>query len=167
MLTGARSGEVLSARWDQFDFDTGVWAKPASATKQAEEHQSPLNKPALHWSRSYARSTATPIPFPAGTRCQDAPRPSSRRIGLGCARQARHHRAPHARFAAFLRAALVSSGFSFPVIGELLGHARVETTARYAHIYDEVLREATEKVGAQYAGLVGKRPTGKRKAQAG
>ena len=25
LLTGARRGEVLGARWDMFDLDTGVW----------------------------------------------------------------------------------------------------------------------------------------------
>ncbi len=34
-LTGARRGEVLSATWDQFDLDAGVWTKPASTTKTA------------------------------------------------------------------------------------------------------------------------------------
>ncbi len=43
---------------------------------------------------------------------------------------------------------LVSSGLSLPVIGALLGHAQPRTTARYAHLFDDPLREATERVGA-------------------
>src|SRR5205807_1921648 len=38
-LTGARRGEVLSATWDQFDFEAGVWIKPSSHTKQKREHR--------------------------------------------------------------------------------------------------------------------------------
>ena len=34
MLTGARRGEVLNARWEQFDLDRAVWTKPAATTKQ-------------------------------------------------------------------------------------------------------------------------------------
>ncbi len=34
MLTGARSGEAMSATWDQFDLKEGVWTKPGSTTKQ-------------------------------------------------------------------------------------------------------------------------------------
>ena len=34
LLTGPRRGEVLGARWDQFDFDAAVWIKPAAAIKQ-------------------------------------------------------------------------------------------------------------------------------------
>jgi ATP phosphoribosyltransferase regulatory subunit HisZ len=43
---------------------------------------------------------------------------------------------------------LVSAGLSLPVIGALLGHAQPRTTARYAHLFDDPLREATERVGA-------------------
>jgi site-specific recombinase XerD len=43
---------------------------------------------------------------------------------------------------------LVSAGFSLPTIGALLGHATPETTARYAHLLDDPLRQATERVGA-------------------
>ncbi len=43
---------------------------------------------------------------------------------------------------------LVSAGLSLPVIGALLGHAQPSTTARYAHLFDDPLRAATERVGA-------------------
>ena len=42
---------------------------------------------------------------------------------------------------------LVSRGASLPLIGALLGHTQVATTARYAHLYDEPLREAVDQVG--------------------
>ena len=42
---------------------------------------------------------------------------------------------------------LVSQGMSLPTIGALLGHTQTQTTARYAHLLDDVLREATELVG--------------------
>ena len=35
--------------------------------------------------------------------------------------------------------------FELPIIGSLLGHATPTTTARYAHLVDEALRDATEK----------------------
>jgi hypothetical protein len=37
------------------------------------------------------------------------------------------------------------------VIGKLLGHRRVETTRRYAHLVDGTLREATERAGRAIA----------------
>jgi integrase len=47
---------------------------------------------------------------------------------------------------------LASAGFSLPVIGALLGHTQPITTARYAHLFDDPLREATERVGAIISG---------------
>jgi integrase len=47
ILTAARSGEVLGARWDEFDLEAGVWSVPASRMKAGREHRVPLSKPAL------------------------------------------------------------------------------------------------------------------------
>jgi integrase len=43
---------------------------------------------------------------------------------------------------------LASGGLSLPVIGQLLGHTQAATTARYAHLMDDPLRAATERVGS-------------------
>jgi integrase len=43
---------------------------------------------------------------------------------------------------------LASSGLSLPIIGALLGHTQPGTTARYSHLFDDPLREATERVAA-------------------
>jgi len=51
------------------------------------------------------------------------------------------------------------------VIGALLGHSQPQTTARYAHLLDDPLREAANKVGALLSGVTAKRPA-KRKLRA-
>jgi integrase len=47
---------------------------------------------------------------------------------------------------------LASSGLSLPIIGALLGHTQQATTQRYAHLLDDPLRAATERVGAMVTG---------------
>ena len=47
---------------------------------------------------------------------------------------------------------LASSGLSLPLIGALLGHTQAATTQRYAHLLDDPLRAATERVGAVVTG---------------
>lgn len=42
-----------------------------------------------------------------------------------------------------------SQGLSLPMIGALLGHKAPATTARYAHLIDDPLREAATKVTRQ------------------
>jgi len=45
----------------------------------------------------------------------------------------------------------VSGGASLPLIGALLGHSNPLTTSRYAHLFNDPLKAATEKVGAVIA----------------
>lgn len=42
---------------------------------------------------------------------------------------------------------LVSGGMSLPMIGKLLGHTQVQTTQRYAHLFDDPLRVGLNQVG--------------------
>ena len=43
LLTGARRGELLAAKWADFDLDAGIWTKPGSTTKQRTLHRVPLS----------------------------------------------------------------------------------------------------------------------------
>ena len=43
-------------------------------------------------------------------------------------------------------------------LGSLMGHSRIETTMRYAHLYDDTKREAANKVGSLLAGLLPSKP---------
>src|SRR5580693_2743305 len=47
ILTAARRGEVLGARWDEFDFERAVWTVPAHRMKAGREHRVPLSGRAL------------------------------------------------------------------------------------------------------------------------
>ena len=44
VLTAARSGEVLGARWAEIDLQRGVWIVPASRMKASREHRVPLSR---------------------------------------------------------------------------------------------------------------------------
>ncbi len=47
ILTAARSGEVLGARWPEFDLERAVWTVPAERMKAGREHRVPLSRRAL------------------------------------------------------------------------------------------------------------------------
>jgi integrase len=47
ILTAARTGEVIGARWDEFDLGERVWTVPAERMKAGREHRVPLSEPAL------------------------------------------------------------------------------------------------------------------------
>ncbi|ABL71211.1 Phage integrase family protein [Paracoccus denitrificans] len=44
MLTGARVGEVRTARFEQFNLDFAIWSKFASTTKQRKTHRVPISQ---------------------------------------------------------------------------------------------------------------------------
>src|SRR5258705_11366021 len=49
-------------------------------------------------------------------------------------------------------------GLGLPIIGRLLGHSQVSTTARYAHLDNDPLRRASEAIAGRIsAALQGKR----------
>jgi integrase len=47
ILTVARSGEVLGARWGECDLDRAIWTTPAPRMKAGREHRVPLSRHAL------------------------------------------------------------------------------------------------------------------------
>ncbi len=47
ILTAARSGEVLNARWSEFDLEERVWTVPPERMKAGREHRVPLGPRAL------------------------------------------------------------------------------------------------------------------------
>jgi integrase len=47
ILTAARSGETLGARWGEIDLKQGVWTVPAARTKAGRQHRVPLSRRAM------------------------------------------------------------------------------------------------------------------------
>jgi integrase len=163
LLTGARRGEALSATWDQFDpgsdLAAGHWIKPSSHTKQKREHRVPLSAPARQLlaellaaaeARAVEEGREPRFVFPARsgdghmTEIKGAWAAICMTAGIDGVRlhDLRHTYA----------SVLASGGYSLPVIGALLGHSQAATTQRYAHLFDDPLRSATERVGAIVSG---------------
>jgi integrase len=146
LLTGARRGEVLSLRWEDIK-DPAVWTKPHARTKQRETHAVPLSAAAQAVLAELAKDKDEGgFVFPAGRgasgpmRTAEKPwRTICRAAGITGLRthDLRHDYASR----------LVSAGVSLHIVGGLLGHKKPSTTARYAHLHDDALRAATEKVG--------------------
>ena len=43
ILTAARTGEVVGARWSEIDLETNAWIIPAARMKSRREHRVPLS----------------------------------------------------------------------------------------------------------------------------
>jgi integrase len=47
ILTAARTGEVIGARWDEINLKSKIWTVPAGRMKASREHRVPLTDPAI------------------------------------------------------------------------------------------------------------------------
>jgi len=150
LLTGARRGELLAARWVDFDLAGKSWTKPGSTTKQKAVHRVPLSDAACRLLAEMKKQADDsewlfPARFtPHRLDLDDAWGVLRKAAGIP---DARLHDLRHT-----YASVLVSSGLSLPIIGALLGHATPTTTARYSHLFDDPLRVATERAAAVITG---------------
>jgi integrase len=64
ILTAARSGEVLGARWDEVNLDAGQWIVPATRMKAGREHRVPLSARAVEILRQLEQARFSEFVFP-------------------------------------------------------------------------------------------------------
>jgi integrase len=146
LLTGCRVGELLKADWAEFDLDAGTWVKPPTNTKTSRTHRIPLSAPARSLLAQMKRVAIGNAVFP-----DKAPTSIRRRWLAICAaagiKGLRIHDLRHS-----YASAAINADVPLEVVGRLLGHAGLATTQRYAHLRDETLARATEKVGKALSG---------------
>ena len=168
LLTGCRSGEAKAMRWDDLDLGAGTWTKPGSTTKQKTDHRAPLSAPArqllariraeaeasgglgeyvfpgrIEGPRAEIKNTWRAACSAAGIVTKTKTTDAKGRETITVTPSARVHDLRHT-----YASILAGAGASLPMIGALLGHSQPATTARYAHLMDDPLRQATERVGA-------------------
>jgi integrase len=148
LLTGARRNEVLTMRWEHLNLTDGTWSKPPASTKQNAPHSVPLSAPAraLLADRLGQRVDGEVYVFPGNgskkhiVNVWHAWQRICKTTGI---KGLRVHDLRHS-----FASQLASAGHSLNLIGALLGHTQAATTHRYAHLFDDPLRKATEQVGA-------------------
>ena len=160
LLTGCRKMEIVRLRWDDLDRTAGEIRLTDAKTGT---RRVPLT-PAVDWVLGrIPRSEENPWVIAGrkpGTHLSNLDEPWRRicvRAGLDGVRihDCRHSFASRA----------LALGEGLPMIGELLGHRKVATTARYAHLARDTEKAAAAKVGGSIgADLLGGR---RRAAEAG
>jgi integrase len=150
LFTGARLNEILSLRWGYVDIDNGLVRLPDSKTGAKVIV---LNGPARAVLAEVPRRSDNPYVIPGskdGQHRVDLKKPWQLVCELAGLTGVRLHDLRHTN------AALgVASGLSLPLIGGLLGHKQAATTQRYAHLYDDPMREAAEKIGCMAVRAMG------------
>ena len=146
MLTGCRRNEILTLRWEHVDLDKAEMRIVDGKTGARTVHLSPSAvrvlealppKPGSLWVIPGAKP---------GTHMTDIDGAwASIRVRAGL-HDVRIHDIRHS----FASRAL-ALGEGLPIIGRLLGHRRVETTARYAHLARDSIRESAERIAVSIA----------------
>ena len=148
MLTGCRKSEVLTLRWADVDLDAGELHLADSKTGPRAVQLPPT---AVELLDALPRRKDSPWVFPGNDRdgrysgggLDHAWR--TVRTGAGL-EDVRMHDLRHS----FASRAL-ALGETLPVIGKLLGHSDIETTARYAHLAHDSIHEAAEQIAGSIA----------------
>jgi len=141
VLTGCRRNEILGLRWTDLDFAAGEFSLADSKTGARIV---PLPPAAAEVLKALPRTPNNPWVIPGkkwGTHLRnlnDSWDRVRRRAGLDGVRlhDLRHTFASRA----------LALGEGLPMIGELLGHTQVNTTARYAHLARESVQVSTARV---------------------
>jgi integrase len=135
IVTGARRGEALNARWEYVDFERGILTVPRSKSGRARHIPlSPVARGILL--RQFAKRTLypdNPHVFPSA-RLPGQPVEGVRgawaraKKAAGLAADLRIHDLRHS-----FASALANAGTPLNEIGTVLGHTQLSTTTRYAH----------------------------------
>jgi integrase len=150
-LTGARKNEVLRLRWDDIDVqrrlawlaDSKTGARPLRLEEPALELLSKLSRRG-EWVFPSRRKRGSPL--------RDISKTFATVLERAKIEKLRVHDLRHSK--ASVGAEL---GFSLPMIGAMLGHARASTTERYAHLAADPVRSAEQRVQSRIADALSQR----------
>jgi integrase len=154
LLTGGRRSNVLSMRWDEISLERGTWRIPSSKAKAGEAIEVPLSTAAQEILRSRASTNGKQgFVFPGPGRAGHLVEPRKgwerilRRAGIEDLRLHDLRRS--------LASFQIDAGVSLAVIGKGLGHQSQATTAVYARLAQEPVRDAMEKGAAAILAAAG------------
>jgi integrase len=140
IITGARTNEVLGARWAEIDFDSAVWTIPADRMKAGREHRVPLAPRAVEIiKRAKELSTGGDIVF-AG---RSMNKPLSNMVLLMALRRMKLAVTAHGFRSAFRDWAAEQTNFSREVCEAALAHT-IKNKAEAAYRRGDLLEKRRE-----------------------
>ncbi len=157
LLTGCRIGEALAMRWADVHLDQALWRLPE--TKAGRPHLLPLPGPLVKTLRALPRIQDSPFVFPGRGKARhltDLTRAWDRIRDKAKLPDVRIHDLRRT-----LGSWLAIAGASLPLIGKVLNHSQPATTAIYARLNLEPVREALEANATMMLALT-KQETAKR-----
>lgn len=140
LLTGAREQEVLSMQWSDVDLQQAIWRIPL--TKSGKPHMVALPTPVVEILQALPRQLNNPYVFPGKSSSGRMTSPWAA-WGRICKRMGVDDLRVH-DLRRTLGSWMAASGASLPLIGKALNHANPQTTAIYARLQLDPVREVLE-----------------------
>lgn len=144
LFTGARLSEILTLRWEHVDMEGQCLRIPDSKTGAKTIYLPPAGLEVLDGLRQGDDNPYVIAGAKHGSHLVNLRKPWGRIRARAKLNDVRLHDLRHS-FASMA----VAGGLSLPVIGALLGHTQPATTARYAHLADDPLRQAANIIGGR------------------
>jgi integrase len=155
MLTGCRLSEILTLKWDYVDPKAGQFRLPDTKTGARVVH---FGRAVAKILKSIKQLEDNPYVITGkklGGRLTDLQHPWRRIRAKAKLDGVRIHDLRHSYASGAL-----ALGEGLPMIGKLLGHTQVQTTARYAHLHQDPVRNAAARVSDMIGrAIVGKQRT--------
>ena len=145
LLTGLRKSELLTAEWEQVDFERGELR--LDETKSGRRHYVPLCEPAMEILKNLPREKDNEHILPGkipGQHLVNISKPWGRIRRKANLTDVRIHDLRRT-----VGSWLVASGHSLQIVGKLLNHSNPSTTQIYAHLAQDPVREAMEQHGSK------------------
>jgi integrase len=136
VLTAARTGEVLGAKWSEIDFNAGTWTVPGDRMKGGREHRVPLSDAAVDVLKHMLKVRENDYVFPGGRRVMLSEVTLSRLLR----RMGRDTLTVHGFRSTFRDWAAERTNFPNEVVEMALAHAigsKVEAAYRRGDLFDK------------------------------
>jgi len=153
ILTGCRLSEIMTLKWAYVDLPAKALRLPDSKTGAKVIH---LGQPAVEVLEKIQRVKQNPwviVGTRPGTRLSDLQPFWQRARARAGLKDVRIHDLRHT-----FASAAVAAGQGLPMIGKLLGHTQVQTTARYAHLASDPVRVAANQISSVIASALAEAP---------
>lgn len=148
LYTGMRKGEVTGLTWDRVDLSRRLVLLETGTTKSGRRRTVPLHSAAaqalearLAWRNERCPSSPWVFCNSKGRRVKDMRAGFASALKAAGIKDFRQHDQRHT-----LASWMVMSGVELMTVRDMLGHASIHHTQRYAHLHPDALREAVENL---------------------
>ena len=146
LFTGRRTGEILTLKWDYIDFENSKMNLPDTKTGAKSFFFSPTVKQIL-------LNLPNKEGFVFKSVLKDKRVTTVRHIWKKICKLAKIENVRVHDLRHTYASLAVQNGYSLPIISKMLGHADIKTTQRYAHLHDDPVNQAVEKIDQQLDNL--------------